>query len=878
MSADEGDDSTMVDMDHDHHDAHMSDGDDDEAKKFPNKPSNHSITLPFHDLIVSLFNPLQENRSKPKGPIVNRKKTGPHTQSTSPHELRRNIIERFISKWKSHVGDNIYPAFRLIMPDKDRDRAMYGLKEKTIGKLLVRVMKIDKNSEDGFNLLNWKLPGTKASMAGDFAGRCYEVLKKRPVKTTYGKLTVDEVNTMLDQLSAAQKEENQLPILEQFYQQMCPEELLWLIRMILRQMKIGATEKTILDVWHPDAEDLFNVSSSLRRVCWELYNPDIRLSDEQSGLSLMQCFQPQLAAFQMHSMEKMVQRMNLSEDDPIFWIEEKLDGERMQLHMVEDPAKPGGRRFGFWSRKAKDYAYLYGDSFEDPNGALTRYLKGAFHPGVRNIILDGEMITWDPVEKKEVPFGHLKTAALNEQKNPFANGTRPCLIVFDCLFLNDKALTNYTLRDRYKALQKSLKNVDRRIEVHTHTEARTAAEIEPILRECVADRTEGLVLKNPRSSYKLNERNDDWMKVKPEYMTEFGEALDCVVVGGYYGSGHRGGRLSSFLCGLKVRQNDIDNGADPIKCYSFFKVGGGMTADDYREIRHLTDGKWKDWDAKKPPTDLIVLGGGSRQFEKPDVYIRADESIVLEVKAASVHTTEQFGTGYTLRFPRFKRIRKDKDWTSALSVDEFQQLKARAEEVKEEKRFQVDDARRKKRSAKRTKRETVVAGQDESIHAFAGPQTKLFDSKSFSVLSEQLKPKKSKADLEQLIKINGGKIVQTDRDENTIIISDRNVVKAAAIKKAGRRVVVRPKWLYDCIRQAEVDVGLAPYLLPLEPSDVLFGPEDQLRKLENNVDEFGDSYTKDVTTEDLLALLDKIDDVEVDSETEAEIRQALRTA
>jgi DNA ligase 4 len=40
---------------------------------------------------------------------------------------------------------------------------MYGLKEKALGKLLVQIMKIDKHSEDGFSLLNWKLPGQSAA-------------------------------------------------------------------------------------------------------------------------------------------------------------------------------------------------------------------------------------------------------------------------------------------------------------------------------------------------------------------------------------------------------------------------------------------------------------------------------------------------------------------------------------------------------------------------------------------------------------------------------------------------------------------------------------------------------------------------------------------
>ena len=86
-----------------------------------------------------------------------------------------------------------------------------------------------------------------------------------------------------------------------------------------------------------------------------------------------------------------------------------------------------------------------------------------------------------------------------------------------------------------------------------------------MLQQVVLEASEGLVLKNPRSMYRLNDRNDDWMKVKPEYLTEYGEALDCLIIGGYYGSGRRGGSLSSFLCGLRVDENQIRKGANPQK-------------------------------------------------------------------------------------------------------------------------------------------------------------------------------------------------------------------------------------------------------------------------------------------------------------------------
>ena len=117
--------------------------------RFPNRPHNHSPTLPFHDLFLTLFDPLSEIKKKPAGQAPARRKVGPSGQSAAnlnPLERRRDIIERFISRWRKDVGDDIYPAFRLILPDKDRERAMYGMKEKVIGKMLVKVMKIDKNS------------------------------------------------------------------------------------------------------------------------------------------------------------------------------------------------------------------------------------------------------------------------------------------------------------------------------------------------------------------------------------------------------------------------------------------------------------------------------------------------------------------------------------------------------------------------------------------------------------------------------------------------------------------------------------------------------------------------------------------------------------
>lgn len=838
--------------------------------RYPNRPHNHSGTMSFHELHLSLFNPLNDNKKK-TGPTVARAKQGPHGPSNrTPHELRRDIIERFISRWRNEVGDDFYPALRLIIPEKDRDRAMYGLKEKAIGKILVKIMKINKDSDDARLLLMWKIPGnTSASrMAGDFAGRCFEVISKRPIRTEVGNLTIAEVNELLDKLSAAQKEEQQISIFETFYKRMNAEELMWLVRIILRQMKIGATERTFLDLWHPEADALFNVSSSLRRVCWELHSPDIRLDADSTGVNLMECFQPQLAQFQMKSFQKMVDNMRPTEDDPEFWIEEKLDGERMQLHMMQDESVSGGAKFGFWSRKAKDYTYLYGEGFDDPKGSLTRHLRAAFNEKVRNLILDGEMITWDPEYDKMVGFGTLKTAALSEQRNPFdGTGHRPLYRVFDILYLNDRDLTQYTLRDRRRALDQVVHDVHRRLEKHEYLVAREVKQIEPMLRKVVEESSEGLVLKNPRAIYRLNSRNDDWMKVKPEYMEEFGESLDCIVIGGYYGSGHRGGRLSSFLCGLKVDQNQITAGADPQKCYSFFKVGGGFKAEDYASIRHHTDGKWTDWDAKRPPTKYIELGGGDLQYERPDVWIKPEDSIVVSVKAASVGASPQFRTNFTLRFPRFKKLRTDRDWTTALTIQEFIELKTRVDEESKDKEFKVES---RNRNVKKIKREVMIAGNEAVKGVYHGPKTKILEGLNFCVLSESVHPvKRSKAELEVLIKANGGKLFQspTAAGHDIICIADKNVVKVASIVKAKTRNIVKAQWLLDAIKQAETDQerGMATtFIIPFEPIHMFSILEKDEDGVKQAVDEYGDSYARDTDVDELKHLLSTMPKLEND--------------
>lgn len=50
-------------------------------------------------------------------------------------------------------------------------------------------------------------------------------------------------------------------------------------------MNISVKETTVFSVFHPDAQDLYNTCSDLKKVAWELWDPSFRLNAEVAWLS-----------------------------------------------------------------------------------------------------------------------------------------------------------------------------------------------------------------------------------------------------------------------------------------------------------------------------------------------------------------------------------------------------------------------------------------------------------------------------------------------------------------------------------------------------------------------------------------------------------------
>ncbi|GFZ52023.1 DNA ligase 4 [Saitozyma sp. JCM 24511] len=754
---------------------------------------------------------------------------------------RKDTLQRFFRLWREKVGSDLYPLIRLLLPDRDRERPVYNLKEAMLAKCYIEVLGLDKHSEAAQRLIKWKQPidGQADAVSGDFARVCYHEIAARST-VEEGQLTIDAVNSLLDQLAAGRlRQADYVPILRKINQQCTPVEQEWIIRIILKDLRISIREKGVFAVFHPDAGDLFNVCSDLKRVCWTLYKPDIRLEKNQTNIELFRSFLPQLCYRSPSSSPEMIAKL-VGGPTTEFVMEEKLDGERMQLHM-----RGSGAQWYYCSRKAKDYTYLYGAHIGE--GSLTQFIAGAFHDDVRNIILDGEMLVWDPIVEKYLAFGTLKTAAsvgtkmlrdlavcprlngpLNICRMPLTPLPRLVVKVFDVLFLNDKCITHKRLSERKRLLRSNrifrddLENFKGRIEFAEESKGKTGKDIRNMLERILETKGEGVVVKKPDSVYQTNARSADWVKVKPEYADQMGENLDLLVLGGWWGKGGRTGKISVLLCGLRVPQEDDGSGETP-QFTSFVKIGSGMSYTDYEWIMNKHGQHLKPFDRKNPPPWMQL--GQTGLDDKPDVYIHPDNSFAVEVKAAEISPAiGNFGAGYTMRFPRCKFIYYDKasrdhpltddsldrdQWT-VLSVQDFMNL------VENPKRKYVDDengtARRKKRKPTTRKKVQLLSSVIGQKIADDNVESGIFHDITFYIPKGT--PEHKKADLEALVHKHGGEFTQAQlSDLSAFVIAPDNKsgsaypagdLRVGPLVKAQIRKgvsIIKPEWIFASIER-----------------------------------------------------------------------------
>ena len=310
---------------------------------------------------------------------------------------KRQLLTNFFQEFTPHAVDGprvgAFDLYRLILPGIDKERSAYNLKEAALARCLGLALGLKRGeSPDFLRLEGWRKQGI-----GVFPHTVFEVMRNHRPVTGVRRADVGDVNAALDALATTKISKDKVPILRSLLDALDATQTKWLVAVILKDLKLGYGEVPILRHYHPDAVDLYNVCCDLRRVCETLHTRSERFKrqDVQPG-SLVKA----MNASRVHGCEAAWNLMKHKR----FVVENKFDGERIQVHRV------GPNDFRYFTRNNHDFGPR---GYDVLNRLLRRRLRA------NRCVLDGELVVWNRREGNYAPFGYLKSLvkAINEGRD-----------------------------------------------------------------------------------------------------------------------------------------------------------------------------------------------------------------------------------------------------------------------------------------------------------------------------------------------------------------------------------------------------------------------------------------------------------------------------
>ena len=295
------------------------------------------------------------------------------------------------------------------------------------------------------------------------------------------------------------------------------------------------------------------------------------------------------------------------------WIEDKYDGIRAQLHLDEH-GKPR-----LFSRDLNDVSRSFPEII-DAAGALR---------ATAPLVIDGELVPWR--EGSVLDFASLQTRLGRVRPSKELLAEVPVVLVaFDLLHRSGEDLLEAPLRERRAALEAlGLPEMtsERMLLSHLAT-VRSVPEVDRHFDDARARHNEGLMVKDPGSTYQPGRRGLGWLKLKKALAT-----LDCVVVGVEWGHGKRRGVLSDYT--FAVRETD-----DPES--RLLTIGKAYTGLTDAEIAAMTE---------------HFKGITLQDFGR---YRTVVPEVVVEIAFDRIMRSGRHRSGFAMRFPRIVRMRDDK--------------------------------------------------------------------------------------------------------------------------------------------------------------------------------------------------------------------------
>ncbi|CAH0479075.1 unnamed protein product [Peronospora belbahrii] len=804
-------------------------------------------------------------------------------EATSKSEKKLDLL--FSANLRAQVGESdLYPLIRLVLPQLDRERT-YMIKEKKIARLYIQVLGLSSSSQDAKKMEHFHDPKiVNSKSVGDFTAVLYEVMLYRSGTSNKSNKThtIQNVNEFLDALVQADNNTARKTSMMKLVTEYTAEEQKWIIRIVLKDLKIGLRHERVLKYMHPDAMEMYNHTNDLRKICTDLRNSAVR-------------YVPQLKPFQVFT-PMLAKRVNFGEcigaiNADTFVIEPKLDGERIMCHVQ-------GKEVQFISRNGINYTDNYAPSIKP-------YVLSQLESDA-DCILDGEMMVWDNTEYRLREFGLLKNTA-NAVRKGEATNRWLCYVVWDVVYLGGSPKVEQLIREvfkgpgeisavmglpllaRRKLLLRILKPLDHRIIINEQKliNDKTAKERhERVMAEVdqqVSNGGEGVMMKDLNAHYMCGESSrkaKKWLKLKPDYAGMTTD-LDAIIVGGFYGTGRRrSGNVSVFLIGVLAHSLDESEAAKVMKpgascpmVYTFAKVGTGYNLDELDQMRQDLEPYWRPWDDDNIPPHLSGWKPQKSDL-RPDVWIDPRHSKILEVYGFELSFSTLYQTGLTLRFPRCKAIRNDKEW---YQCTDLQDLNAARGSLSRKRAFDVTLGQKsttkcvKKRTAISARRPSnVLEGHSRADLEGIEQERNVFEGKEFCVLPGKYEApplnvalsfpdgtvdehtnQLTKQAVEKLVHSFGGNVVQNPIEStNYVVAAGDTGFKVINLKKQGLYNIVHIKWIFKCVA--------ALRLVPLKASDFVFATALQQKVLAREYDRYGDHFTEHVHPDELKRILKKV--------------------
>ncbi|XP_040398529.1 DNA ligase 1 [Cygnus olor] len=345
-------------------------------------------------------------------------------------------------------------------------------------------------------------------------------------------------------------------------------------------------------------------------------------------------------------------------EEAAFTCEYKYDGERAQIHVLENGA------VFIYSRNQENTTAKYPDLVD----RIPKVLK----PGVRSCILDAEAVAWDRTTRQIQPFQVLMTRK-RKDVDAAAIKVQVCLYAFDLLYLNGEPLVRQPLAARRKLLRQSFEEVEGEFVFATAADTRSAEEVSDFLDKAIKASCEGLMVKTLEvdATYEIAKRSHKWLKLKKDYLDGLGDTLDLVVIGAYLGKGKRAGIYGGFLLACYDEESE--------EYQSICKIGTGFTEESLE--KHY--GFLKEHVLAQPRPYYRWDSGAA-----PDRWLAAVQ--VWEVKCGDLSISPVYRAavglvdeekGISLRFPRFLRVREDKKPEEATSSTQVAELYKKQQQI-----------------------------------------------------------------------------------------------------------------------------------------------------------------------------------------------------